>query len=266
MIGHLFSGRQRTGTVALWGKMPGCGDFIRRNLPYEQEKALEDWVRQRRGILSLKKGEWPWPHRRTMQEDAPVDSLTSRLLGQPWCFVLHPRSLPFAGNRYLIGVWMDSCDKVGREYPLVMMQAVTPRWVKQHFALQAEQPCEWLFNAARIIANSIYAQKGKKDQFASQEELVDPVAFLWVRLNALWLIYTPRWYNFLRNRILPPLQDTYRIQELVGDPKPDDPALFLDGVRFLPWADWPDCLQSSRTREYFWQQDMRGRFTHAIRI
>jgi len=254
--------------IALWGKMPSRGDFIRRNLPFEQEEALERWVQQRRNVLSP-------------QEDAPQRKVTNGIRwtsleatakhstfgfpGLPWCFVLPPGSLPFAGDCYLLGVWMDSSDKVGRQHPIVMIQSAAQRWVRQYFAFHAEQPCEWLFNASRLIAHSLYTQEDKVERPQDSGTEIDRVAFLQAGLNALWSLYAPSWRNFLGKRISLPDREERRIQELVGSPHSDDPTRYLEGVRFLPWADWPDCLLNRPAQEYFWQQNMYGRFIGAVR-
>ncbi|MDR2625654.1 MAG: type VI secretion system-associated protein TagF [Zoogloeaceae bacterium] len=265
---------QLAGTVALWGKMPSHGDFIRRNLPFEREEALEEWVRQKRDILSPQEKVSrrkvtqgiPWSSLELPTGQAPsADTLTFGYPSQPWCFVLPPQSPPFAVDHYLMGVWMDSSDKVGREYPLIMIQTVTRRWIGQYFALHAEQPREWLFRAARLIADSIHVQEYGARHSGAGEVVDDHAALLQAKLNALWSLYAPNWRNFLGKRISLPDGDARRIQELMGAPHPDDPIRHLDGVRFLPWADWPRCMLDFRNEGYFWQQNLHGRFIGAIR-
>ncbi|MDR3322912.1 MAG: type VI secretion system-associated protein TagF [Zoogloeaceae bacterium] len=262
--------------IALWGKMPCRGDFIRHNLPYEQGEALQVWVSQKRKILSpaepespprkVKQG-IPW-HSLEPQKTNPrqsADPLTTGQAAQPWCFLLPPESLPFSTDRYLIGVWMDSSDKVGREYPLMMFQTATARWVKQYFAAHAEQPCEWLFHAARMISNSIYAQEDEIDRPIERNGEIDPITILVAQLNAIWSLYAPNWRHFLGKRLqFPGQMEEDQIQRLVGSPHPDDPVRHQEGVRFLPWANWPDCVLNPHTHEYFWQQDLRGRFIGAV--
>jgi type VI secretion system protein ImpM len=258
---------QLVGPVALWGKMPGHGDFIRRNLPFEQEEALEEWVGRKRGILS------PLEEvQRKVTNDIPRNSLESRTSrpvsgypGQPWCFVLPPRSLPFTADRYLIGVWMDSSDKVGRKYPVIMIQTAARRWVEPYFAFHAERPREWLFHAARLIAHSIRAQRDEAGRLSGARAETDRIAVFQARLNALWSLYAPDWRNFLGKRISFPGKEARQIRNLIEPPPPDDPVRHLDGVRFLPWADWPDCLLNSTAQGFFWQQNLHGRFIGAIR-
>lgn len=272
MIGKIFaqSTWQLAGSFSLYGKMPCRGDFIRRNLLFEQEEALEEWVREKRPILS------PPEELSQRREDCfwhsldyqarypqPADSMGLGHPHQPWCFILPPQSLPFAPNRYLVGVWMDSSDKVGREYPFIMIQTVARRWVRQYFALHVEQPCEWLFNAGRLIANSIHAQEDETDRSAGGEDF-DHIALLLAKLNALWSLYAPDWRNFLGKRLSLPDKDTRQIRELVDSPHLDDPVRHLEGVRFLPWADWPGCVLKSSEQGFFWQQDLHGRFIGAI--
>jgi len=276
MIGSKLSPSywQLAGAVSLWGKMPCRGDFIRRNLLFEQEQGLEEWAREKRSILSpseeisqpRKTKGIPWHSLdyRAKQQQQSVDSLGFGHPGQPWCFILPPQSVPFAPDRYLIGVWMDSSDKVGREYPLIMIQMVARRWIGQYFAFHAEQPCEWLFNASRIIANSIHAQEWENDHPTNREEF-DHIGLLLAKLNALWSLYAPTWLNFLGKRISPPNLEAHQLKDLIDPPHPDDPVRNLNGVRFLPWSDWPDCVMQPSAQGFFWQQDLHGRFIGAIR-
>jgi type VI secretion system protein ImpM len=263
--------------IALWGKMPCRSDFIRHNLQYEQGEALQTWVSQKRKILSPVELEipqrrvtqgLPWHSLELQAKTRPrqsADPLTTGQPAQPWCFLLPPESLPFATDRYLIGVWMDSSDKVGREYPLVMFQTAASRWVRPYFAVHAEQPREWLFNAARIISNSIYAQEAEADRPSGRNGEINPITLLVAQLNALWSLYAPNWRHFLGKRIpFPDRAEEDPIQKLVGAPHPDDPVRHHEGVRFLPWANWPDRVLNPNAPEYFWQQDLRGRFIGAI--
>jgi type VI secretion system protein ImpM len=260
---------QLVSPVALWGKMPGRGDFLCRNLPFEHEEALEEWVGRKRGVLSPPEE----IQRKAMKNGIPWNSLEPRAghpvsghAGQPWCFVLPPRSLPFAGDRHLIGVWMDSSDKVGRKYPVIMIQTAARRWIQSYFACHAERPCEWLFHAARLIAHSIRTQRDEAGRLPGAGAETDRITVFQARLSALWSLYAPDWRNFLGKRISFPGQDARQIRALVEPPPPDDPVRHLDGVRFLPWADWPDCLLNTTTQEFFWQQNLHGRFIGAIRF
>jgi type VI secretion system protein ImpM len=247
--------------------MPCCGDFIRRNLPFAQEEMLEEWVRQRRGILSP-----PEEIQRKVTDGIPWSSLGPRTkhpapgdASLPWCFVLSPHGLPFAVDHFLIGVWMDSSDKVGRRYPVIMIQTAARRWIRQYFASHAEHPCEWLFHAARLIARSVYAQKDEAGRPADPGAAPDQIAVFQARLNALWTLYAPDWRNSLGKRVSFPGKEVRQIQDLIGPAHPEDPARHWEGVRFLPWADWPDCLPNSTAQGFFWQQNLHGRFISAIR-
>lgn len=50
------------------------------------------------------------------------------------------------------------------------------------------------------------------------------------------------------------------LDQWAGPPPLNDPAAQLHGVRYLPWADWPERLQGPRVESAFWQQDAEGRF------
>ena len=52
-------------------------------------------------------------------------------------------------------------------------------------------------------------------------------------------------------------------QDIVGAAHPEDVVGSFDGVRYLPWADWPQRLTARAAQPVFWQQDLRGRFVDA---
>lgn len=81
----------------LFGKLPTQGDFVRSHLQTAQGVAFEAWLS---GAVEQARGRLP---------DAPVRFLLS--LGEP--------------QRRVVGVWVASRDRVGREFPLAALHLVT---------------------------------------------------------------------------------------------------------------------------------------------
>ncbi|MQR02092.1 TagF domain-containing protein [Glaciimonas soli] len=181
--------------------------------------------------------------------------------GLPWCFVLPPGSLPFAAKDYVIGVWMPSSDKVGRHYPLVMIQTASLCWIKQHFSTHTQQPCEWLFTVARAMAKTVYADETQVDRPIGDGKPKDHLQTLTTQLDQLWHTMRPGWRELVGRAS--PLFDATQAQDIIGAPHPADPAPYLDGVRYLPWANWPKKLTEPLPQPAFWQQDLQGRFVAA---
>lgn len=265
---------------ALWGKLPSRGDFIRHKIKYNQGEALQAWIatQLRPPPAASRKAPIPAvPARRapdaTLWHDlsprnSPPEAIAQPAMGHaglPWCFVLPPGSLPFAEKEHVIGVWMASSDLVGRQYPLVMMQTAAPRWIKQYFSSHTGQPCDWLFAVARAMAKAVYADETWADRPADKMQPTDNLATLTTQLDGLWHAMRPGWRELLGCSAAP--FDLASAQATIGDPHPADPVRYLDGVRYLPWANWPQHLTASLTNAVpqpaFWQQDLKGRFVAA---
>lgn len=283
----------------IWGKLPSRADYVRHNFKHEQSVALQQWIRAQMQPASAPSGpgvspELPTsaPSRRANASGnkrdaqvafwhrlapAPVAPSTEMSPLQsrpscpatahpaqcvlPWSFVLPPGTLAFAHKRHVIGVWMDSSDKIGRRYPLVMLQTASPRWIKQYFSKHAAQPCDWLYFAARCLAQAVYAEETEQDR--PSYPAADHAAVLVTQLSRLWALYRPGWREALGRgtSVVAP----QHAQHIIGAPHPEDVAGTFDGVRFLPWADWPQRLTAevAGPTSAFWQQDLRGRFVAA---
>ncbi|WP_211460490.1 TagF domain-containing protein [Collimonas silvisoli] len=270
---------------ALWGKLPSRGDFIRHNIKHNQGEALQAWIAEQL-LPSTVPAASSEPSKlpkaavsRRLKADASLwhdlnqpASFSEEIVqptvghaGLPWCFVLPPGSLLFAAKEHVIGVWMASSDKVGRQYPLLMIQTAAPRWIRQHFASHTQQPCDWLFAVARAMARTVYADETQVDKPTGGAQAPDHLTALTTQLDALWQTMRPGWRQMLGGSAA--AFDLAGAQALIGAPHPEDPVRHLDGVRYLPWANWPQQLTSSGAapslRPAFWQQDMKGRFVAA---
>lgn len=88
-----------------WGKLPGAGDFSHRRLPDAPRALLDGWLQAELGELRVRHAGW-----QSAYLNAPL-----------WCFALGPGVLT---PEAWLGVLMPSVDRVGRYFPLVIVQTV----------------------------------------------------------------------------------------------------------------------------------------------
>lgn len=86
-----------------WGKLPGAGDFAHRRLPDDVRTRLDDWLQTELGGLRARHANW-----QPAYLNAPL-----------WYFA--------AGSGLLthdvwLGILMPSVDRVGRYFPLLILQ------------------------------------------------------------------------------------------------------------------------------------------------
>ncbi len=90
--------------IGLYGKLPSQGDFVSRRLPWEVAAAWDDWMQD--GIARARErlgADW-----------------NKRYLSAPlWRLQLAPGVL---GAGAWIGVWFASVDRVGRQFPLALLE------------------------------------------------------------------------------------------------------------------------------------------------
>lgn len=220
---------------AIWGKLPGHADFVRSGVRHGEPDAWMPWLAQQ-------------------CRHAGADA-TARAMAIPVAFVLPPGTLAFARRRFVLGVIVPSVDKVGRHHPLLVYQLAHPRWTQAHFGAQVQEPLDWLFWLARAVARHACAQ-GAAD-----------LRVLERTVRALWRAQQSQdgraGLKDESNRAHRRRQMQALLERGAGPALPDDPAAALQGVRFLPWADWPNRLQGARAEMAFWQQDAQGRFVGA---
>lgn len=88
--------------AGFYGKLPARGDFLRRGLSRPVAQAWDDWVER---VLPAARcalgGDWS-------------DSWKAL---RPWRFRLAPG---LCGEALLSGVWLASCDRIGRPFPLLL--------------------------------------------------------------------------------------------------------------------------------------------------
>ncbi|WP_223669960.1 type VI secretion system-associated protein TagF [Kangiella shandongensis] len=94
---------QATGKIACFGKIRAKGDFISRNLDYDVQEYLDGWLQSAFN---------------TSQEQIGEDWLKFYLTSPIWRFVISDPKL----GKDIVGFMMPSIDKVGRYYPLFMLE------------------------------------------------------------------------------------------------------------------------------------------------
>ncbi len=109
----LREGNSAVGRLAgYYGKIPLAGDFITRRVPQETVAIWDNWLRH--GLLSIKNAAPPreW-----------IDQMHSTI----WNFVIPPS---ICGGQ-LIGLIVDSRDRVGRQFPFTLFESMALRGGRQ---------------------------------------------------------------------------------------------------------------------------------------
>lgn len=231
---------------ACYGKLPALGDYL-------QHRAT-----------GAETGLW-WNRFSSMQEPASPrhhDTL-------PWCFVLAPDVFSWAAGVHVLGVLMASRDRIGRHYPFVVWQKAKVQGLQQaclfgqgqghvqstahpetQQPLQAgeDNPRNWLFWLSRLVqAHVLPVGHEPRNDFPAD-------------MDRLWALFRPTWTaRFGVAGKLPPEE---RCREIVG---PCATLADVEGVRFMPWAHWPQTLWAPGALCWFWQQDHEGRYLRALR-
>lgn len=242
MLQRLIASRLIT-PPAIWGKLTGHADFVRSGMRHGESQGWQPWLAQQA---------------QQAQPGSPGAHLDPNL-ALPTAFVLPPGTLDFARQRFVLGVITPSMDKVGRPHALLVYHLAHPRWIRAHFERQARQPCDWLFWLARAVARHMAAPGGAD------------ISALERTVQALWRAHAPGAAQLCRARARPLDPDTEArgqaaprlLDEWAGPAPVIDAAAQRHGVRFLPWADWPQRLHRGRGEASFWQQDAVGRYVNA---
>lgn len=138
-----------TGPTAYFGKHPGHGDFIGAGLPDMVERGLSDWLGATLGEVR-------------------------DILGESWDQIQHsPVALRFwlgaalGQGQAWRGVLRMSGDKVGRRYPLLILQATGADTlpvvqVQQDFYQDAETALAGLLDQALLVPGEVQAMLGQQ--------------------------------------------------------------------------------------------------------
>lgn len=241
--------------LAIWGKLPSHGDFLRHRCTAAQARDWQSWVasvwsqrpvphaprRPQRAV----RGETGWL---TLEPRKPVADLGS----VPVAFVMQPGALPFAPRHCVQGVILASEDRVGRPCPLIIFQPVTPGWLRRSWSGAARpNPQDMLFWLARIAARAHAAD-------TSWEALTAAV-------DGVWQAHAPGLRHLLDAAPpAPPRQQLDTVLRTYCAHDTADAARGLQGVRRMPWPQWPSpILRTEQPMHAFWQQDLRGGYVNA---
>lgn len=229
-----FTSHRTLSPPAIWGKLPGHGDFVRHGVRHAEDEAWEAWL-EREGMLNLPAGKEP-----------------ARI---PIAFVLPPAALPFAPRRFVFGVILPSHDRVGRPFPLLVYQKAHARWAHAYLLAQGcddRLQQDWLFLLACHATDAASARL---------EGLVAAIGAQWRRHEpghlAAWL--PQRLRAHATQMSTPQLIPTHPLHPTSNAA----PAAALHGVRHFPWSDWPRRAMHPKPRQTFWQQDTKGGFIGA---
>lgn len=241
--------------LAIWGKLPSHGDFLRHNVnPVEahdwQEWSMGVWAKVPRVCVAsrqIRKATQAtgWMHLEPARTSPSLNEL-------PVAFVMQPRTLPFAKRCFVVGVALDSEDSLGRSCPLVIYQKIPRRWMSTLLSAQAiGHGTDMLFWAARLMARTHAAN-------ADWSRLVHAV-------DALGQLYAPGWRNLFWAP--PQASDPMAAQDVLQRYCPSDNldvAKGLHGVSSFPWRNWPDrLLRPNSPVSAYWQQDIDGGYVNA---
>lgn len=107
--------------IGLYGKLPCQGDFISRRLPWEFTQAWDDWLQA--GIARAKA---------TLGASWNQAYMTAPL----WRFQLPPGVI---GEQAWIGLWFASVDRVGRQFPLALIEALPAACADRYMVIEQDE-------------------------------------------------------------------------------------------------------------------------------
>ncbi len=116
--------------LGLFGKLPSQGDFITRRLPWEFTQAWDAWLQA--GLARA---------RAALGEAWNTTYLTAPL----WRFQLAPGVLGASG---WIGLWFASVDRVGRQFPLCVVEPLPSGWERRYAVIEQDDAFLALEDAA----------------------------------------------------------------------------------------------------------------------
>lgn len=241
--------------LAIWGKLPSHGDFLRHRCTAEQARGWQCWVgsvwSQRPATAQATR-----PRRAVRSEPGWLTleprKVVADLGAVPVAFVMQPGALPFAPAHCVQGVMLASVDQVGRPCPLIIFQTLAPTWLRRSWAPQGapSQP-DMLYWLARIAARAHAAQRDWETLVAA--------------IDAVWQAHAPGWRHVLGAALpAPERAQLDAVLQRYCALEAADAAFGLQGVQRMPWAHWPaHILRQQQPLAAFWQQDVRGGYINA---
>jgi type VI secretion system protein ImpM len=241
--------------LAIWGKLPSHGDFLRHRCSAAQANDWQNWVGSVWNQSPLAAP--PARSRRPVRAGPGWLTLEPRkaapdLGAVPVAFVMQPGALPFAPDHCVQGVLLASVDQIGRPCPLIIFQQIAPGWLRRSWAGKASaHQTNMLYWLARIAARTHAAHK-------DWEALTTAV-------DGMWQAHAPGWRQLLGAHL--PAPSRLQLETLLHsycEHESADAACGLQGVHRMPWAQWPThILRTHQPMHAFWQQDIRGGYVNA---
>ena len=222
---------------AMWGTWPGHADLVQSGVRRGEGEAWASWLFK--------------------QTPSASAGLSRKAAAVPVAFVLPPGALAFASRRFVLGVIARSTDLAGHHQPLVIYQQANAHWVKKHFEAQRYQPCDWQFWLARAVARHMLVEDA-----ATAAEMTSTLKALWRDQKRAFFARPNTGWSHAETMASARLTHAL-LDRRAGRAPEDDPVARLQGVRHLPWADWPQRLSGACVENAFWQQDAQGRFVGA---
>ena len=107
--------------VGLFGKLPSQGDFVSRRLSWEFTSAWDAWLQA--GLARAR-------------ADLGASWNETYLTAPLWRFQLAPGVL---GPTGWVGLWFASVDRVGRQFPLSLVEALPAAWQKRYAVVEQDE-------------------------------------------------------------------------------------------------------------------------------
>jgi type VI secretion system protein ImpM len=139
------------------GKLPSLGDFASRRLDVTFVEVWDGWLAA--GLLALR-------------ETDPAGWLDAYLASPSWRFLLMPGALPGEpGHQGWAGVLMPSVDRVGRYFPLTLIQPLGQRPASTQ---QMQSLWHWLGRLDELASDALQEDWGVEQLEAELARMVGP--------------------------------------------------------------------------------------------
>lgn len=274
---------------AIWGKLPTHGDYLQHAVRADEVRGWQRWLGNALPAQHHKAATGKRPgraHKWVLLEPGRYKPAPSSI---PVAFVLPAGTVAFAPDQYVVGVIANSCDRLGREHPMLVYQRANRRWLNQCLAPAGKgapsapdqgdathrlEQQNWLFWLARLVsryvaepeqASSLWTEDARDGSAAAVSDVrISSMMGLESAVAQLWALYAPGWSQWVG--VPKPRPALAQLQQLIDSAAPArdfDAADNLRGVGHLPWADWPARLDGPQAQPAFWQQDAYGGYVGA---
>lgn len=259
---------------SLWGKLPSFGDFVHQSAQAQDMDAWQSWFAHYpindlskydialQGKTATRHTSTGWLYLHMPQRDGIERT-------QPWCFALPQGALGAAPHipidHVIVGVFANSCDKVGRLHPIVIWQAVAP-----HLSDHLAGPKNWLYWLSHLL-------QVHTPPFSTPQEpnKTTPLSMV---LAQMWDVARDSMSNAPFGLLRKPLPQM-ELAQLLEQSIPTGTSLVgahsesAHGVKQLPWKLWQELQLKPKKKPsdqpahgYFWQQAHNGEYINALKL